>query len=209
MHQKNKEFTVNKVWLKWKKRKLFSKITDVLFVMLVIALLSPTGRLVIGGFVNRIKSMIVQPGLVSSNEIVQLSENNYKWEFIDLDGKLFSLADFKGKVIFLNFWATWCPPCVGEMPSIQALYDRFKDNKKVAIILVTNDNPQKVKKFILDKGYSMPIYLSKMRTPEVLSSRSIPASFLISPAGKVVMKETGANNWGGDKMAGIIKKLIK
>lgn len=200
---------MHKLWLKWKKRRLFSKITDILFMVLVLVLLTPAGRLAIGGFVNRLKANIVQPGLMDENKVAVLSDADFKWEFSDLKGKVFSLADFKGKVIFLNLWATWCPPCVGEMPSIQALYDRFKDNKKVAIILVSNEKPQKVQKFMIAKNYTMPVYLARVVNPKLLSSRSIPASFLISPTGKVVMKESGAHNWGGDKMAGIIKGLIK
>ncbi len=200
---------MNKLWLKWKQRKLFSKITDVIFILFVLALLTPAGRLAIGGFINRVKANIVQPGLMSEKEVIVLDEGDFGWKFSDLNGKSFSLANFKGKVIFLNLWATWCPPCVGEMPSIQTLYKRFKDNDKVAIILVSNDKPQKVRKFMSDKGYTMPVYLSRGATPKVLSSSSIPASFLITPDGNVIMKETGAHNWGGDKMAGIIKGLIK
>jgi len=200
---------MNKLWQKWKKRKLFSKITDVLFILFVLALLTPAGRLAIGGFVNRVKANLVQPGLMDDKEVATLSDIDFQWQFNDLQGKSFKLADFKGKVIFLNLWATWCPPCVGEMPSIQSLYERFKDNDKVAIILVSNDKQEKVRKFMSDKGYSMPVYLGRTATPKLLSSRSIPTSFLVSPEGKVVMKETGAHNWGGDKMAGIIKGLIK
>ena len=92
--------------------------------------------------------------------------------------------------------------------TIQTLYDRFNGNNNVAIILVSNDNVQKVQKFMKDKGYTMPVYIGRSTVPVSLSSRAIPTSFLITPTGKIVMKETGAHNWGGDKMAEIIKGLL-
>ena len=198
---------MNKHVEKWKKKSLFSKITDILIIVLVIALLTPGGRLAIGGFVNRIKAMIINPD-TSGKNIAVLSENDYNWQLVDLQNNKVNFYDFKGKVVFVNFWATWCPPCVGEMPEIQELYDNFKNNDNVKLLLVTNEPIEKVKAFIADRGYTFPVYLNKMRKPSVFQTSSIPTSFLISKKGEIKIKETGAANWGGDKMKSFVEKLI-
>ena len=191
---------------KWKKKSLFSKITDLLFVVLIVALLTPGGRLAIGGFVNRIKAMIINPD-TSGENIAILKESDYNWQLTDLDNNTINFSDFKGKVIFLNFWETWCPPCVGEMPEIQELYDNFKNNENVKLLLVSDEPVEKVKTFIKKRGYTFPVYILRTRKPSIFHSPSIPTSFLISKKGEIKIKETGAANWGGDKMKKFVEEL--
>ena len=191
----------------WKKKSLFSKITDLFFVILIITLLFPEGRLAVGGFVNRLKSMVAQPSLLSKK--TKLNEKDFDWIFTDMDGKKLSFSETKGKVVFLNLWATWCPPCIGEMPGIQKLYNKFKDNPEVQFVLLSNEKIETVKSFMSKKNYSFPVYTSLSPTPLPFSSRSIPTSFVISRDGEIVLKEVGAVNWGGDKMENIIEDLLK
>jgi peroxiredoxin len=192
-----------------KKKSLWGKITDGLFIVLIIALLIPAGRLSIGGFLNRIKAMIVQPSVMETGKEQVLHAEDYIWELNDINGKVVNLNDFKGKVIFLNFWATWCPPCVGEMPEIQTLYELYKDNPYIQFLLVSNEDNQTVKKFIEKRDYTFPVYTSRYRSPEVFYSQSIPISFLISKDGRIVIKEEGASKWSGKKMQNLMNDLIK
>jgi thiol-disulfide isomerase/thioredoxin len=193
----------------FKKKSFWGKISDLIFIGLIIALLIPTSRLAIGGFVNRIKAMIVQPSLKSSENQERMSDQDYNWPITDMDGKELSLKDFKGKVIFLNFWATWCPPCVGEMPEIEALYDIYKDSPEVKFLLVSNEDHQTVENFIQKRGFSFPVFSSRFNAPKIFYSESIPTSFLISKDGRVVIREVGASRWSGKKMQDIINDLIK
>src|SRR5690606_9816177 len=79
--------------------------------------------------------------------------------FKNMDGEVIELADQKGKVVFINFWATWCPPCIAEMPSIQSLYNEFKGNEKVMFLMVDVDNkPEKSQKFMDKRKFDMPVY---------------------------------------------------
>jgi len=191
---------------KWKKKSPFSKIIDFFFLALLLTLLFPQGRMAVGGFVNRAKSMVSQPGLIE--ERVPVAESSFNWEMTTVDNSSFDLKNSKGKVIFLNLWATWCPPCVGEMPGIQDLYDKFKDNPKVEFVLVSNEAIGTINKFIERKEYTFPVFSSQVQTPPAFATRSIPTTYVISKKGEIVVKEIGAVNWGGKKMEGIIDQLL-
>ena len=193
---------------KWKSKKLSSKISDFVFIALIVAMLVPASRKQILAFVNRIKSKIIQPK-VDENAKITLSDEDYKWQLSDIDGNIINLSEFKDKVIFINFWATWCGPCVGEMPEIQKFYDKFKDNDDVVFLIVSNEEPEIIKEFIEKKSYTFPVYSARSQIPNKLSSRSIPTSFLISKTGGIVLTKKGAANWGGSKMEEAVKKLLK
>mgnify|MGYP002854931863 CR=1 FL=1 len=185
---------------------MLSKISDIVFLILIITLLFPQGRMFIGGFINNLKSKISQPGLLA--ERVPVDYVDMEWSMTDRSGADFNLIENKGKVVFLNLWATWCPPCVGEMPGIQDLYDKFKDNPDVAFVMVSNEDQATISKFMERKKYSFPVFSSKNQAPAAFLSRSIPTTFVISKKGEVVIREVGAINWGGKKMNGIIEDLL-
>ena len=136
----------------------------------------------------------------------KLSDNDYLWKISNLQGEDFNLGDFKGKVIFLNFWATWCPPCRAEMPGIQDLYNDYKD--KVSFILVSNETPGKIIPFLNSKSFNLPVYTPLYQTPQIFESNSIPTTFIISKDGKIVLKDTGAKKWDGQKARILLDKLI-
>ncbi len=194
---------------KYKKKPLRSKISDVIFIIFIIAMLIPSGRLAIGGFVNRIKAMIIQPSVNTGKEIVTLKDADYNWQISDINGKPVNFSEFRNKVIFLNFWATWSPPCVGEMPAIQDLYNSFKNEEGVSFLLVTNDSPDKVREFLKKRDYNFPVYIYSYNPPDIFKSSVIPTTFIISKDGKILVKETGAANWNGTGIQDLIKKLIK
>ncbi|RLD52701.1 MAG: TlpA family protein disulfide reductase [Bacteroidetes bacterium] len=193
---------------KYKKKSLWSKITDVIFIIFILVMLTPAGRLGVGGFVNRIRAYIIPPSVKSAKDIIKLSENSYNWQLKNSENLSVNFADFKGKVIFLNFWATWCPPCVGEMPEIQKLYDKYKDNSDIQFLLVTNEPIQKATDFVNKRNYSFPIYTSDTKSPAVFQSNAIPVTFIISKTGEIMVRETGATNWSGDRTQKLINKLI-
>lgn len=193
---------------KYKKKSLKNKISDVIFIVFIIAMLTPSGRLAIGGFVNRVKAMVIQPSVTSEKDAVQLKETDYNWEFKDISGNTINLSDYKNKVIFMNFWATWCPPCVGEMPAIQDLYDTYKNDNRIQFLMLTNDKPEKIKEFIKKRDFSFPVFTYKFRPPKVLESQVIPTTFVISKKGKIMVKETGASKWNGKKSKELISKLL-
>lgn len=111
----------------------------------------------------------------------------------DLNGKEVSLSDYKGKKVFLNFWATWCPPCKAEMPEMEMLYKETKNSDLVILAVNLDEEKDTVQKFINSNKYNFPVLLD---TGNIVASQyevvSIPTSFFIDKEGNIVDKHIGA-----------------
>ena len=119
-----------------------------------------------------------------------------------------NLADFKGKVVFLNFWGTWCPPCRAEYPSIQKLYEAKKD--KVQFVLVAmQDEEEKVKQFLAENNYTTQVYLAKSPLAEKMLPKSFPTTFLVGQNGRILMKEDAAKDWNAEDVLQFIDSVTK
>lgn len=132
------------------------------------------------------------PPSTESQEI-QDSIDALDFKLTDLNGKEVSLSDYKGKTIYVNFWATWCPPCKQEMPFIQKLYEERKDTDLVILTVDLQENQSIVKKFMTDNKYTFPVLLDK--DGEVASTygiQSIPLSILIDENFKIVSAREGS-----------------
>ena len=104
----------------------------------------------------------------------------------DLQGKSWTLRELKGKVVLVNFWATWCPPCRKEMPDLNTLYQRFKDQGFV-ILAISDEEADKVKPFIAERNISYPVMLDPGRkVNELFQVEGIPKSFVYDREGKLV-----------------------
>lgn len=190
-------------WNKYKARKTKAGIIlDFLFLALFIAMINPPTRKVISSFV--IRYTMTSPK--ESSNRTQLSDSDYDWRYRSLDGQTKSFADLKGQVIFLNFWATWCPPCIAEFGSIEELYKKYGD--KVEFVLISSDNDKKIKDFLAQKNYSISSNMFMDKIPELLYSQSIPTTYLISKKGELVVKKKGAAQWNSDKTKALLDKLI-
>ena len=108
-----------------------------------------------------------------------------------VDGKEVSLKDFKGKVVLINFWATWCPPCREELPLFEKIYEKYKD--KGFVILAINTDPENLKDFLKDFGVKItfPILIGDDRILDLYPVRGLPTSFLIDREGKIVKVRLG------------------
>ena len=117
------------------------------------------------------------------------------------------LKDYRGRVTLVNFWATWCPPCVAEMSEIEELYKKY--GHRVAFMLVTSEKPEVVNAFMEKNQYQMPVfYLAGIQAPEALSFKGYPTTFIISRDGHVVSKKTGAANWNSKATQKIFEELL-
>lgn len=117
---------------------------------------------------------------------------NYHFTIKDLQGREISAEQFKGKVLFLNLWATWCGPCRLEMPSIQELYNKT-DHDKVAFVMLaidTDESREKVTSYIRSKQFSFPVYQPAGSLPGQLHVSTIPTTFVIGADGKVKNQES-------------------
>lgn len=119
-----------------------------------------------------------------------------------------NLADFRGKVVFLNLWGSWCPPCVAEMPSIQKLYESKGDNVEF-VLLTMQDRPEKFVPFLKENNYSMPVYEANSPLPKALIPNSFPTTFIINKKGEVVMKEIKSKDWNQEEIHQLLESLIQ
>jgi thiol-disulfide isomerase/thioredoxin len=110
----------------------------------------------------------------------------------DLDGNEVSLTSLRGKAVYLNFWATWCPPCVKEMPSVQEVYDKYGD--RVAIYAVNvGESRAVVSEFLEENGYTLAVLLDEDKVvAHRYLVRGIPTNIFIDPRGVIVERVTGA-----------------
>lgn len=102
----------------------------------------------------------------------------------DLTGKEVSLADYRGKVVIIDFWATWCPPCRKELPHIQKIYDKYRDKGVTVLAITSESNIEKVKDFIEEGGYSFPILIDRRgEANSAYGIRAIPMLFVLDKEG--------------------------
>ncbi len=130
----------------------------------------------------------------------------------NLDGKEINLKDYKGKAVLLNFWATWCEPCLEEMPAMQKAYNMFKD-KGFVVLAVSIDEASRekhVRAFAKKLGLSFPILLdSDLIVRDKYFNNVLPTSYLINAKGKLKGFISGARDWGSDDAVALINNLLQ
>lgn len=127
----------------------------------------------------------------------------------NLEGAEISLKDFAGKVVFLNFWATWCGPCRDEMPSMEELWQRFKEEDFVILAVDLREGKEEVNSFMKDYGLTFSVLLdSRGEVGSMYAVRAIPTTFLIDSEGRMVGKALGARDWAGEDAFDLIEHLL-
>ncbi len=131
------------------------------------------------------------------------------FELKDLSGKYVSLSDFKGKVVFLNFWATWCGPCRIEMPSMQEVYTLLKHRGFEIVAVNLQESEKTVQKFVDELGLTFTILLdSNGRVGSMYGARSIPTTYIIDREGNVVAGTLGTREWNTQSYIYFFKRLL-
>lgn len=126
-----------------------------------------------------------------------------------LKGGTVSLKDYRGKLIFLNFWATWCPPCRAEMPSMQRLWEEFKEEDFVILAINIREENKPVSSFMNERGFSFPVLLDeKGKVARSYGIRGIPTTFFLNPDGEATGKAVGARDWDSEESFQLIDELL-
>lgn len=132
------------------------------------------------------------------------------FDFMDEKGNVQNTSSLRGKVVFINFWASWCPPCRAEFPSIEKLYSTFKDNSDVFFLTVNEDNDPATGKAYLEKEeFSVPLYQSNSNVPEEVYSGALPTTVVLDKNGKIRYHNTGFANYASDKFMKQIEEMVR
>lgn len=172
------------------------------------------GLMMFSGKLNTISNyMSPSQGQVSTNQAENSDDSvNYGNALLNQDDKPISLADYHGKVVFLNFWATWCPPCQREMPEIQKLSEKYQNSEDIAILTVVMPGGQEmdaagIKKFLKEKGFTMPVIFDDGRLSSSFQITRLPTTYMFDRDGNVYGSVVG--QLSSDMMENIIDRTLK
>ncbi len=124
----------------------------------------------------------------------------------DLKEKAINLGKYKGGTIFINFWATWCRPCLEEMPSIQAAMNKLK-NERIVFLFASDEASDEIENFKASHNYNFNYV--KVENLEELNIMSLPTTYIISPKGKLVFSEMGYRKWDDKQNIDLILNIVK
>ena len=188
----------------------FVKSNFTLFLSAIVLILFFTGNLT--GVTTLAQSAFLKTGMMDASADSKVDAESFDFNFsvTDLRGNVVQINQYKGKVIFINLWATWCGPCRAEMPTIQELYNTV-DHDKIVFILLSLDkasDQNKVINFIKKKEFTFPVFLPASQLTEQLNVPSIPTTFVISKAGNIVSRDIGTTNFNTKKFKKFLQSEI-
>ncbi len=180
-------------------------LSNIVFAVFLVLLIIPQTRSPIQVAVNKVKLLVWSPSVLDEEDQAQIAPFGYELKNLEGHNQMIEIGN--GKITFISYWATWCPPCIAELPSMEALYQDF--GQKIDFLLITNEDIAVVEQFIKKKNYSLPVYIARMNPPQELTHKNIPTSFLIDAEGKIIIKETGSADWNSKKVRRLLDGLLK
>ncbi len=132
------------------------------------------------------------------------------FDFEDEKGMIQNTAALKGKVVFINFWASWCPPCRAEFPSIEALYSKFKNNPDIFFLMINEDDDWPAgREYLQNKNYITPLFKTRSAVPANIYNGTLPTTLILDKKGKIVFRHEGFANYATDDFISQVQALIK
>lgn len=171
------------------KRTYRRELLEWLIIIAVGATLYLTGMHTV--IIGQVQRLVLATGLMKPDtEITDARPATYDFYLESYEGGAVPFKWFQGKLVFVNFWATWCPPCIAELPDIQALYDST-GYEVVFVMISLDENKDKARAFIEKNQYSFPVYFPASAIPSTYDIRSIPTTYVLSPQGQIVAEKHG------------------
>ncbi len=161
---------------------------------------------------QRLVPHAARPEATPPGEEIAAGEVAANFHLKDLDGHTVSLASLRGKVVFLNIWATWCGPCREEMPSMEALFNDFKNRKDFVMLAVSQDQMgrEAVAPYVRRNGYHFEILLDpENQLGESYGITGVPETFIIDRKGRIVAHHMGAFDWSRDEVRQALEELLQ
>ena len=181
-------------------------LSNILLVLFALFLFTPYGLPVRALLIKGVSVVTTNVFDLEVDESERKKLDDFNWKLVSTSGENLDFESLQGKVVLVNFWATWCPPCVAEMPGMQELYESYGD--RVEFVFVARDEHDRVLKFMDRKNLSVPIYYERTAPPEELKTSSLPTTYLIDPQGTIRIDKVGAADWNSKKVRALLDELI-
>jgi len=163
------------------------------------------------GFVQRgiLKTGLMDPDVKtkSKEEESKNPKADFNMALINSKGERVNMEEFRGKVIFFNMWATWCPPCVAEMPGINNMYNDVKGDEVAFIMLSLDNDFQKAIDFNKRKGYDFEVYQLAGSLPPMYASQAIPTTYVIDADGNLALTHQGMGDYDSEEFKDFLDEL--
>lgn len=187
--------------------------TAILFAVFVVLLVSPDAKawfmrqIISTGIMN---SKVEEKAPKAKSELPTAKVAPENFIVTGQDGKTISTADLKGKVVFMNFWASWCPPCRAEFPSIQKFYDRYGSNPNVVFLTVNLDeDPALGKAYLQKQNYTLPFLVPAGNIPPAYFGGSLPTTVVLDKTGEIRLHHAGMADYSKNSFYEEIDALLK
>ena len=133
------------------------------------------------------------------------------FSFTDTSGNTYNTSSLRGKVVFINFWATWCPPCRAEMPSIQSMFDKLKSNSDYFFLTINeDDNPAIAKSFMQQYHYTLPLlFRNNNEVSSQIFTGTLPTTIVVDKHGKIRLRHEGISNYDSESFLQQMQALAK
>ena len=178
--------------------------TFLMVLSLVVLTVSPSAK-------SWVMQQLLSTGVFNvdiNKESVSNTPANTSFSFTNSQGIVTSTASLKGKVVFINFWASWCPPCRAEMPSLNELYNKLKDDDRFVFLFINEDDDNMKAKQYLDKSrYDIPLFRRSGNIPPEIFNGTLPTSVVLNKEGKIVFHHTGMAGYNTDHFINQLKEL--
>lgn len=193
------------------KEKIFKQlkkdwVSYLLYLLLALFLFSPAAK-------SWLLQQVVSTGLLKAN--IKKSEPNKdlpaatSFSFINAEGNTATTNDLKGKVVFINFWASWCPPCRAEMPGLENLYKELKNDARLVFLFINEDNDKnKAIQYLQKNHFTIPLYSREGYVSDDLFSGTLPTTVIIDKQGKIVLKHQGMARYNSADFIRQLKELL-
>ena len=160
-----------------------------------------------------LKEVIEAPKLLApSSEEMKVTSIDFEsnmLQFSDLENNISTIQNFKGKNLFINYWATWCNPCLAEMPYMVELYEKYKNEEDIKFLFLSREDLKTIKNYIPkdENLQKLPIY-KIITDDEFFATSGIPTTFIIDSTGEVIVKDVGTAFWNDESVFKFIDSLI-
>ncbi len=157
---------------------------------------------------GKMQQVVLSTGIISPEYMLEKKAGSYDFWLEDLEGKRISFEKYKEKVIFINFWASWCSPCIAEMPDIHRLYNKRKEDVSFVLISLDKDK-QKARDYIARKGYTFPVYFLASPLPKIYDVRAIPTTYVLDRDGEIRVEKKGMAKYDTKKFNEMLTTLLE